>query len=103
VIDKDRAGFKLAQAVQADKFLILTDVEKVFLNFNKPDQKVLDRITVKEAESYSAEGHFLAGSMGPKIEAAIRFVKWSGKETIITSLDKALEAVEGKTGTHIVP
>jgi carbamate kinase len=58
---------------------------------------------VKEAESFLGEGHFLAGSMGPKIEAAIRFVKWSGKEAIITSLDKALEAVEGKSGTHIVP
>jgi carbamate kinase len=103
VIDKDRAGFKLAQAVKADKFLILTDVEKVFLNFNKPEQKALDRLTVKEAESFAAEGHFLAGSMGPKIEAAIRFVKWSGKEAIITSLDKALEATEGKSGTHIVP
>jgi carbamate kinase len=103
VIDKDRAGFKLAQAVQADKFLILTDVEKVFLNFNKPGQKALDRLSVGEAEGYSAEGHFLAGSMGPKIEAAVRFVKWSGKEAIITSLDKALEAVLGKTGTHIVP
>jgi len=103
VIDKDRAGFKLAQAVKADKFLILTDVEKVFLNFNKPQQKALDRITVKEAERFAAEGHFLAGSMGPKIEAAIRFVKWSGKEAIITSLDKALEAVQGKIGTHIVP
>jgi carbamate kinase len=103
VIDKDRAGFKLAQAVKADKFLILTDVEKVFLNFNKPEQRALDRLTVKEAESFAAEGHFLAGSMGPKIQAAVRFVKWSGKEAIITSLDKALEAVEGKTGTHIVP
>lgn len=103
VIDKDRAGFKLAQAVKADKFLVLTDVEKVFLNFNKPEQKALDRLTVKEAESFAAQGHFLAGSMGPKIEAAIRFVKWSGKEAIVTSLNKALEAVEGKSGTHIVP
>ncbi len=103
VIDKDRAGFKLAQVVKADKFLILTDVEKVYLNFNKPEQKALDRLTVEESEAYLKAGHFLAGSMGPKIEAAIRFVKWSGNETIITSLDKALEAVEGKTGTHILP
>jgi carbamate kinase len=103
VIDKDRAGFKLAQAVKADKFLILTDVEKVYLHFNKPEQEALDRLTVEEAENYSAKGHFLAGSMGPKIQAAVRFVKWSGKEAIITSLDKALEAVEGITGTHIVP
>jgi carbamate kinase len=103
VIDKDRAGFKLAQVVKADKYLILTDVEKVYLNFNTPEQKALDRLTVAESEAHLKEGHFLAGSMGPKIEAAIRFVKWSGKEAIITSLDKALEAVEGKIGTHIVP
>jgi carbamate kinase len=103
VIDKDRAGFKLAQAVKADRFLILTDVEKVYLDFNKPGQRALDRITVKEAEGFSEQGHFLAGSMGPKVEAAVRFVKWNGKEAIITSLDKALEAVEGKTGTHVIP
>ena len=103
VIDKDRAGFKLAQTVSADKFLILTDVEKAFINYNKPNQQGLDRITVKEAEKYEAEGHFLMGSMGPKMQAAIRFVKWSGKEAIITSLNKALDALKGKTGTHIIP
>ncbi|GAF99321.1 unnamed protein product, partial [marine sediment metagenome] len=103
VIDKDRAGFKLAQAVNADKFLILTDVEKAFLNFNKPDQKALDTITVTEAEKYLEEGHFLMGSMGPKMQAGIRFVRWSGKETVITSLDMAAEALAGGSGTHIVP
>jgi carbamate kinase len=103
VIDKDRAGFKLAQAVNADAFLILTDVETVMLNFGKPDQKPLERLTVEEAEAYLAEGHFLAGSMGPKVEAAIRFARWSGKEAVITSLDRALEAVQGGTGTHIAP
>lgn len=103
VIDKDRAGFKLAQAVEADKFVILTDVEKVYINFNKPDEKALDKLTVKEAESYMNEGHFLAGSMGPKVQAAVRFAKWGNKEAIITSLDKALDALDGKTGTHIVP
>jgi len=103
VIDKDRAGFKLAQVVKADKFVILTDVEKVCLKYNTPDQKELDTLTVKEAENYFEEGHFLKGSMGPKVQAAVRFVKWSGKEAIITSLHKALDAVEGKTGTHIVP
>ena len=103
VIDKDRAGFKLAQAVNADAFLILTDVETVMLNFGKPDQKPLERLTVEEAEAYLAEGHFLAGSMGPKVEAAIRFARWSGKEAVITSLDRALEAVQGATGTHIAP
>jgi carbamate kinase len=103
VIDKDRAGFKLAEAVNADAFLILTDVEKVMLNFGKPEQKPLERLTVAEANSYLAEGHFLAGSMGPKVEAAIRFARWSGKEAMITSLDRALEAVQGANGTHIVP
>ncbi len=102
VIDKDRAGFKLAEAIDADKFVILTDVEKVYINYNKPDQKALDRISIKEAEAYLEEGHFLAGSMGPKVQAAVRFAEWSGKEAIITSLDKALDALEGKTGTHIV-
>ena len=102
VIDKDRAGFKLAQAVGADYFLILTDVEKAYLNYKKPDQQALDRVPVAEAEKYLEEGHFLLGSMGPKIQAAIRFVRWGGKAAIITSLDKALDALHGKTGTHIV-
>ncbi len=101
VIDKDRAGFKLAQSVKADRLMILTDVEKVCINYNKPDQKELSALTIAEAESYMAEGHFLAGSMGPKVEAALRFAKWSGKEAIITSLDKALDALAGKTGTRI--
>jgi len=103
VIDKDRAGFKLAQSVRADRFLILTDVEKACLRFNKPEQRPLDRLTTCEADSYLARGEFLMGSMGPKVEAAIRFVRWSGREAIITSLDRALDALSGKTGTHIVP
>ena len=101
VIDKDRAGFKLAQAVQADKFMILTDVENVYVNFNKPDQKALQEITLSEAQGYLDEGQFFKGSMGPKVEACMRFVKWSGKEAIVTSLDKALDALQGKTGTRI--
>lgn len=103
VIDKDRAGFKLAQAVKAEMFMILTDVEHVYLRFNTPEQKALETLTVAEAEKYLADGEFLKGSMGPKVEAAVRFVKWSGKEAIITSLNHAMEAIEGKTGTHIVP
>jgi carbamate kinase len=103
VIDKDRAGFKLAQAVEAQKFMILTDVEQVALNFGKPDQKDLGRISVAEAEGYLNDGHFLKGSMGPKVQACLRFVKWSGKEAVITSLHKAGDALAGKTGTHIVP
>jgi carbamate kinase len=102
VIDKDRAGFKLAQAVGADYFLILTDVDKAYLNYRKPGQQALERVRVEEAERYLEEGHFLMGSMGPKIQAAIRFVRWGGQEAVITSLDKALDALHGKSGTHIV-
>jgi carbamate kinase len=103
VIDKDRAGFVLAQAVSAQAFLILTDVEKVFLRYGRPDASPLDRMTVAQARDYLAQGHFLAGSMGPKIEAALRFAWWSRREAIVTSLDKALEAILGRTGTRISP
>ena len=103
VIDKDRAGFKLAESVGADRFLILTDVERACLHYGSPKQKPLGRLTVQEAERCLAEGHFLAGSMGPKIQAAVRFVRWRGKEAVISSLDRALDALAGKTGTHILP
>jgi carbamate kinase len=102
VIDKDLAGERLAQVVGADVFLILTDVEKVKLNFGKPDEKEIDRMTLSEAKRYLAEGHFLAGSMGPKVRACIRFLEWNGKKAIITSLDNAIDALDGKTGTEIV-
>ena len=103
VIDKDLAGEKLAEVVNADTFLILTDVEKVKLNFGKPDEKPIDRMTVSEAKKYLEEGHFLPGSMGPKVKACIRFIEWGGKRAIISSLDKVLEALNGETGTEIVP
>src|SRR6056297_2226999 len=103
VIDKDRAGFKLAQAVQADKFIILTDVENAYIRYNTPEQKALETVTIAEVEKYMTDGEFLKGSMGPKMEAAVRFVKWSKKEAIITSLHNALNALEGKNGTHITP
>jgi len=102
VIDKDLAGERLAEVVEADVFLILTDVEKAKLNYGKPNETPIDRMTVAEAKKYLNEGHFLAGSMGPKVKACIRFIEWGGKEAVITSLDKAVEALEGKTGTHIV-
>jgi carbamate kinase len=103
VIDKDRAGFVLAQAVSAQAFLILTDVEKAYLRYGRPDAAPLDRLSVAQAREYLAQGHFLAGSMGPKIEAALRFAWWSRREAVITSLDKALEAILGRTGTRICP
>ncbi len=101
VIDKDKAGNILAQAVDADIFLILTDVRNAFINFGKSDEKPLGKITVSKAEKYFDEGHFLGGSMGPKMQAAIRFVKAGGDKAIITSLDHAVDALEGKTGTII--
>ncbi len=102
VIDKDLAGERLAEVVNADTFLVLTDVEKAKLNFGKPNEKEISRMTLEEAKRYSAEGHFLAGSMGPKVKACIRFLEWGGKRAIISSLDKVTEALDGKTGTQIV-
>lgn len=101
VIDKDRAGVVLAKTVGAEKFVILTDVEKVCLRYNTPEQTELDGFTVEEGEKLMEEGHFLKGSMGPKVEAALEFAKWSGRAAIITSLRSAGEALKGKTGTFI--
>ena len=102
VIDKDLAGEKLAEVINADTFLILTDVEKVKLNFGKPDEKEISHMTITEAKRYLDDGHFLPGSMEPKIKACIRFIEWGGKRAIVSSLDKVTEALDGKTGTEIV-
>jgi len=101
VIDKDLAGEKLAEVVNANVFLILTDVEKVKLNFGKPNEQDIDKMTINEAKEYLEEGHFLPGSMEPKVKACIRFLESGGEKAIITSLDKAVKALEGKTGTLI--
>jgi carbamate kinase len=103
VIDKDLASCLLASLIGAELLLILTYVDKVALNFNKPNQKWLDKITVSEAKKYLNEGHFPAGSMGPKIQASINFLERGGKKVIITSIDKALDALLGKAGTEIIP
>jgi carbamate kinase len=103
VIDKDLAGQLLAEVVGADIFLILTDVQKVKLNFGRPDETEINIITISQAKTFLEEGHFLDGSMGPKVEACIRFLNNGGKRAIITSLDCALEALDGETGTHIIP
>ena len=100
VIDKDLASAKLAKEIGAEAFYILTDVPKVYLNFNKPDQKVLDKITVAEAEKYYEQGEFASGSMGPKISAAINFVMDSGKATIIT---ESTQLSNPDCGTRIIP
>jgi carbamate kinase len=102
VIDKDYAAELLAEQLDADVLMILTQPEKVSLNFRRPDQIDLDWMTAVEAERYIDEGHFAAGSMLPKVEAALRFVRANpGKKTIISSLYKAVEALEGRTGTLI--
>jgi carbamate kinase len=103
VIDKDLASSLLAQTLRADAFIISTGVEKVYLNFNTPQQKALDEITLQEAKRYLAEGHFAKGSMLPKIEAAIEFVQNGGPRAIITNPDNLSRALKGETGTHIVP
>lgn len=103
VIDKDRAGEVMAQEIGADTFMVLTDVEHAVTNFGKDNAAPIGTITVAEAKRLVGEGHFLPGSMGPKVASAIKFVEEGGKRSIISSLDKAGEALEGKTGTIIVP
>ena len=102
VIDKDFGAELLAEGVDADVLMILTEVEKVAINFGKPDQKDLATLTVEQAEAYKAEGHFAKGSMLPKVEAALKFVKkYPNKKAIITSLDRAVDALNGTAGTVI--
>lgn len=103
VIDKDLAATVLAMEINADVLMILTDVPRVAINFNQPDQKWLETLTIAEMEALEKEGHFKAGSMGPKVSAALRFVKNGGRFSLIASLDQALEALEGKSGTRIIP
>jgi len=103
VIDKDYGGALLANSVNADVFIIATAVEKVAINFNKPNQQWLDRLTAAEAKQYLADGHFHKGSMGPKIEAALQYLERGGKEAIITDPPNLSRALAGETGTRIVP
>lgn len=103
VIDKDYASSKLAQQLGLDEFIILTSVDKVSLNFGKPDEVRLDKMTVAEARQYYAEGQFPPGSMGPKIDAAIEFLENGGKKVTITSHDTLVEAINGEAGTVILP
>lgn len=104
VIDKDRASSLLAAELKADLFLISTAVEKVAINFNKPDQKWLDKMTLSEAKKLYAEGHFLSGSMGPKIEAIIAFLEGNpGGKALVTKPETIIDALDGKTGTWILP
>ncbi len=101
VIDKDRASALLAKEIEADMLIILTGVEKVAINYKKTDEKQLDHLTIEEAKKYLSEGQFPAGSMGPKIEAAIDFVSSTGKECLITDMAVLDKALKGLTGTRI--
>ena len=103
VIDKDLAAEKLAEDINAAIFMILTDVEQVKLNYGSVAEVGISLMTADEAENYVKEGQFGEGSMKPKVEAGIRFIRAGGRRTIITALNKALEALEGQVGTMIVP
>ncbi|WP_313477940.1 carbamate kinase [Atlantibacter hermannii] len=102
VIDKDWASARLAEMIDADMLIILTAVEKVAINFGKPDVQWLDRLSLNDAQRFIDEGHFAKGSMLPKVEAAVAFARSRpGREALITVLSKAKEGIEGKTGTII--
>lgn len=101
VIDKDLAGERLAADVGASIFMVLTDVDSVRLHYKTPEERALSKMTIDEAKRYHVEGHFAKGSMEPKVRAAIRFIEAGGEKAVITSLDKAFDALEGNAGTTI--
>ena len=103
VIDKDRTAGLLAENLGADLFVILTSVDRVYLNFGRPDQVPAERLGVSEARRHLRDGQFPAGSMGPKMETAVDFVEKTGKEVLITSVEKLKDALSGKAGTRVVP
>ena len=102
VIDKDLTSAHIANVLGIKLLMILTAVSKVSINFGKPDQRDLGRVTLAELRAYRAEGHFPPGSMGPKIDAAIRFLEGGGERAIIGRLEEAMAALEGETGTHVL-
>jgi len=101
VIDKDLASERLAESINAELLLILTDVDKVYLNYGTTQQKALDDVSLNDLKKYYSEEQFPPGEMGPKILAAIRFLEFGGKKVIISDVEKGWEAFQGKTGTHI--
>ncbi|MBF0312430.1 MAG: carbamate kinase [Oligoflexia bacterium] len=103
VIDKDRTSAMLANEIGIDVFVILTEADHVYLDYAKPTERALKRVSVSELEEYYQQGQFPAGSMGPKVEAVIDFIKRGGKHAIIASLFSLGDALAGKSGTHIVP
>ena len=103
VIDKDLGAALLAQTVDADVLVVATDVPNAVLRFGTPDAEPLGRVDVRRMRALAAEGHFASGSMGPKVEAACRFVEQGGTRAVITDLADILDAVAGETGTVVVP
>ena len=101
VIDKDRSSALLAASLGVDLFIISTDTDQVYINYKKPDQQGIPKASVEELRKHQASGQFPAGSMGPKVESAIRFIENGGKEVIITSYEYLTKALEGKAGTRI--
>ncbi|MCK4496909.1 MAG: carbamate kinase, partial [Candidatus Aenigmarchaeota archaeon] len=101
VIDKDLASERLATEIGADTLLILTDVDGVYLNYGRPSERMLDEVGLAEIEKYAKQGYFPPGSMGPKIQAAVRFLQHGGKRVVITSPKFALGALKGRGGTTI--
>jgi carbamate kinase len=101
VIDKDLASSLLARLLGCETLVIITGVERVAVNFKKPDQRDLDDVTVDELERYQTEGHFPAGNMGPKVQAAIEFLRGGGRDVMITAPEKTREALRGTTGTRV--
>jgi carbamate kinase len=103
VIDKDLAAAVMARDIGAELLIIFTDIEKVAINFGRPDQKNLDEVTLAELKAYRNDEHFPPGSMGPKIEAAISFLENGGREVVIGSIGKGFDSIKGQAGTRIIP
>jgi len=101
VVDKDLASALLAKRLQVDRFVLSTDVDRIYLDFGTPNARGLDHVTCDDLRRYAAAGHFPPGTMGPKVEAALRFVEAGGREAIVTSHDALEPALAGRTGTHV--
>jgi len=102
VIDKDLTAAKLSWIIRADQYYIITDVDQVYLNFNKENQAPISQMTVSEARHYQSKGHFQEGSMGPKMRSAIFFLEHGGKKVVITNIEHMRKAFSGNAGTQII-
>jgi carbamate kinase len=101
VVDKDLASALLAVRLQVDLLVISTDVDRIYLDFGSPSARGLDTVSAPDLRRYAAAGHFPPGTMGPKVEAVLRFVEAGGRQAIVTSHDQLIPALQGRTGTHV--